>query len=240
MNLATMFANTDISWWAALTAGIVSFFSPCVLPLLPAWLTLVTGMNLDEIKEADKIKYSWLKILPQNLLFVLGFSLVYALLGATFGLVGELLREYGHYLRYVAATFMILFGVYLTGFMTPKFLMREKRVEIRHRPVGLLAPFLVGMGFAVGWVPCQSPILGSILALATVEQSVTDGMLLLAVYSLGLGLPFLIISLAVDKVLRLLQKARPILKHSNLILGIMLILMGVLLASGQLTYNIPH
>lgn len=239
MNLATILAISDVSYWAAFSAGVVSFFSPCVLPLLPAWLTLVTGLNLEEIKAADQKGRAWLKILPPSLLFVLGFSLVYCLMGAAAGYIGELLRNYGHYLRYMAGIFMIFFGLYLTGLISPLFLMRERRAQMSRRPLGLLGSFIVGMGFAAGWVPCQGPILGSILALAAVEQSATQGLRLLGVYSLGLGLPFLVFSLAVGKTLSLIAWARPILNRSGQVMGVLLIILGLLLISGFLNYILP-
>lgn len=237
MNLALEIGTIDVSYWVAFSGGVISFISPCVLPLLPAWLTLITGLSLDEIKSADQKSRAWLKLLPPTLLFVLGISFVYCLLGATAGFIGEILINYGHYFRYLAGIIMIFFGLYLTGFISPLFLMRERRFQMNRRPLGILGSFIVGMCFAAGWASCTGPILVPILALAAVEQSSAQGIRLMAVYSLGLGLPFLILSLAVGKTLSLITKYRSILNRSSQVMGVLLIILGILLISGLLSYT---
>lgn len=222
-------------------AGLASFISPCVLPLIPAWLTLATGLSYDELTGDSKgsgERLGFLKMFAPTLFFVLGFSLVFCLLGVAAGLVGELLDKHGRMLSYLAGIFMIFFGLYLAGLISPAFLMREKRADIRHRPLGLAGSFVVGLGFAAGWTPCVGPVLGAILALAASEQSTGLGLRLLAVYSLGLGLPFLLISLSWGAAWSFVSRLRPVLKWSGRVMGGLLIVLGVLVISGWLNLRL--
>lgn len=231
-------AKLTVTYGAAFTAGLASFISPCVLPLIPAWLTLATGLSYEQLTGENRERLGFLKMFAPTLFFVLGFSAVFCALGAAAGMMGDLLREYSHILRYLAGIFMIFFGLYLTGIISPSFLMREKRADIRHRPLGLVGSFMVGLGFAAGWTPCVGPVLGSILALAAYEQSAGLGLRLLAVYSLGLGLPFLLISLGWGAAWSLLGRMRPVLKWSGRIMGGLLIVLGLLVISGHLNLGI--
>jgi len=227
-----------VTYGAAFMAGLASFISPCVLPLIPAWLTLATGLSYEELAGENKEKLGFLKMFAPTLFFVLGFSVVFCTLGVAAGLVGELLVKHGRVLSYLAGVFMIFFGLYLTGLISPAFLMREKRADIRHRPLGLAGSFVVGLGFAAGWTPCVGPVLGSILALAASEQSAYLGLRLLAVYSLGLGLPFLLISLSWGAAWSFLSRMRPVLKWSGRVMGGLLIVLGVLVISGWLNLGL--
>ena len=235
MELASIFLN-KVGYGAAFTAGLLSFLTPCVLPLIPAWLTLVTGLKYQELSEGGRKNIG--HVFWPTFLFILGFSTVFCALGATAGYLGELLKNYGPLLRYPAGAFMIFFGLYLTGIISPKFLMSEKRAEINRRPFGLAGSFLVGMGFAAGWTPCVGPILGSILALAAYERSALIGLKLLAVYSLGLGLPFIAVSLAWGFVWPFLCRLKPVLNWSGRILGAMMIIIGLLVISGRLSLGL--
>lgn len=227
-----------VTYGAAFMAGLASFISPCVLPLIPAWLTLATGLSYEELAGENKDRLGFLKMFAPTLFFVLGFSLVFCALGVAAGLVGELLQRHGRMLSYLAGVFMIFFGLYLIGLISPGFLMREKRADIRHRPLGLAGSFVVGLGFAAGWTPCVGPVLGSILALAASEQSVGLGLRLLAVYSLGLGLPFLLISLSWGAAWAFLSRMRPVLKWSGRVMGGLLIVLGILVISGWLNLGL--
>jgi len=233
VNLGTLFVQ-NVGYWAAFSAGLLSFFSPCVLPLIPAWLTLVTGLSFDELAAAEKKRFGFVKMLGPTLLFVLGFTLVFSLMGAAAGLVGELLNQYSHLVRYVAGALMIVFGLYLLGVISPAFLMKERRADLQRRPLGLAGSFLVGMGFAAGWTPCVGPILGGILAMAAYEQSADMGLRLLVVYSLGLGLPFLAVSALWGGALSFMSRVRPVVKWSGRVLGGLLIILGILVISGRL------
>ena len=237
MNLGTLFVQ-NVGYWAAFSAGILSFFSPCVLPLIPAWLTLVTGLSFDELAAAEKKRFGFVKLLGPTLLFVLGFTLVFSLMGAAAGLAGEFLTKYSHLVRYLAGALMIVFGLYLLGLISPAFLMRERRVDFQRRPLGLIGSFVVGMGFAAGWTPCVGPILSGILAMAAYEQSADMGFRLLVVYSLGLGLPFLAFSALWGGALTFMARMQPLVKWSGRVLGGLLIVLGILVISGRLNAGI--
>lgn len=235
MDLANLFMD-KVSYGTAFTAGLLSFVTPCVLPLIPAWLTLVTGLNYQQLSEGG-LKNAGRLFWP-TLLFVLGFSAVFCAMGTAAGYIGEILKNYASLLRYPAGAFMIFFGLYLSGIIKPKFLMTEKRAEINRRPFGLIGSFLVGMGFAAGWTPCVGPILLAILALAAYEQSAGAGLRLLAIYSLGLGLPFIAVSLAWGFVWPLLSRLKPVLNWSGRILGGLLIVIGLLVMTGSLSLGL--
>lgn len=237
MNLGTLFIQ-NIGYWAAFSAGLLSFFSPCVLPLIPAWLTLVTGLSFDELAAAEKKRFGFVKLLGPTLLFVLGFTTVFSLMGAAAGLAGEFFNNYSHLVRYLAGALMIVFGLYLMGVISPGLLMKERRVDMQRRPLGLAGSFVVGMGFAAGWTPCVGPILSGILAMAAYEQSTGVGFRLLVVYSLGLGLPFLIFSALWGGALSFMARVRPLVKWSGRILGGLLVVLGILVISGRLNAGI--
>lgn len=235
MELTTLFLS-KVSFGTAFVAGLLSFATPCVLPLIPAWLTLVTGLNYKDLAEGGRSNLG--RLFWPTLFFILGFSAVFCALGAAAGLVGGALNNYGPLLRYPAGTFMIFFGLYLTGIISPKFLMAEKRAHIKNRHLGLAGSFLVGMGFAAGWTPCVGPILTSILALAALEQSAGTGLKLLAVYSLGLGLPFIAVSLAWGFVWPWLNRLKPVFNWSGKVLGGLMIVIGILVISGRLSLGL--
>lgn len=231
-------SKLTVTYGAAFMAGLASFISPCVLPLIPAWLTLATGLSYEQLTEEKPGRLGFLKMFAPTLFFVLGFSAVFCALGVAAGLAGDLLRENSGILRWLAGLFMIFFGLYLTGIINPSFLMREKRADIRHKPLGLAGSFVVGLGFAAGWTPCVGPVLASILALAAYEQSASQGLGLLAVYSLGLGLPFLLVSLGWGAAWSFLGRLKPVLKWSGRIMGGLLIVLGLLVISGRLSLGL--
>lgn len=237
MNLGAMFI-ANIGYGAAFIAGLASFVSPCVLPLIPAWFTLVTGFSFEELADEERKGWRSLRLFWPTLLFVLGFAFVFCAMGAAAGLAGELFKNYGHLLNYLTGALMIFFGLYLAGIFVPSFLTREKRADIRRRPLGLLGSFVVGMGFAAGWTPCVGPALAGILALAASEQSAGPGLRLLAVYSLGLGLPFILLSLAWGAVWAFLCRVRPVVQWSGRVLGVLLMVVGILLISGRLNLGL--
>lgn len=239
MNLSSLFVQ-NISYWAAFSAGLLSFFSPCVLPLIPAWFTLVTGLSFDQLTSIEKKHLGFLKVLGPTVFFVLGFTFVFSLMGAAAGVAGQFLKNYGHWLQYATGAVMVFFGLYLVGVIKFSFLMREHRAGIKGRPLGFIGSFLVGMGFAAGWTPCVGPVLGSILALAVSEESANRGFWLLIVYSLGLGLPFLVISVAWGTAMGFLRKIKPVVRWSNRIVGVLLIILGALVISGRLGTILPQ
>ena len=213
----------------AFAAGLLSFLSPCVLPLIPSYIGFLTGMTLPEVGARRRV------VLLHALLFVGGFSLVFVLLGASATALGRALNHYQVWVQRISGVLIILFGLVCLGVVRTSLLGRERRVEIEQRPVGYLASLLVGMGFAAGWTPCIGPVLGGILSLAATTADVQRGMLLLAVYSAGLALPFLIAALAVESFLAWFQRFRRFLPWVMRISGAMLVLVGLLLVTGEFT-----
>jgi cytochrome c-type biogenesis protein len=213
----------------AFTAGLLSFLSPCVLPLVPSYIGFLTGMTLPELGRRRRVAVG------HAVLFVAGFSLVFILLGASATALGHALGYYEVWLQRVGGVLVILFGILcFVAFRIPG-LVSEHRLHLERKPVGYLGSALVGMAFAAGWTPCIGPVLGAILGLAATTQDVARGMLLLAAYSAGLALPFLIAALAVDSFLGWFQRFRRLLPWVMRASGLLLIGVGVLLLTGEFT-----
>jgi cytochrome c-type biogenesis protein len=213
----------------AFVAGVLSFLSPCVLPLVPSYLGFLTGMTLPEVSVRRH------RVLLHALLFVGGFSLVFILLGASATALGRALNYYQIWLQRVGGVLIILFGLVCLGVFNLQLLSRERRIQLDRKPVGYLGSALVGMAFAAGWTPCIGPVLGGILGLAASSGDVSRGMALLAVYSAGLALPFLIAAVAVESFLGWFQRFRRFLPWVMRISGALLVLVGVLLVTGEFT-----
>ncbi|HET7584146.1 MAG TPA: cytochrome c biogenesis protein CcdA [Gemmatimonadaceae bacterium] len=213
----------------AFTAGLLSVLSPCVLPLIPSYITFVTGMRLDELHSARRTA------LVHAVLFVSGFTLIFLALGATATVLGRVLLVYRDWISRVGGVVIILFGLYLLGVFTPAALQRERRVHLAHKPVGYLGSVLVGIAFGAGWTPCIGPILGSILIYTSSTASLGRGLLLLFMYSLGLAIPFLVAALAIDKFLGLFQRYRAAMVWASRAGGVLLIVIGVLLVTNYFT-----
>ena len=213
----------------AFAAGLLSFLSPCVLPLIPSYVGFLTGMS---VQEAERRRWT---ALLHGLWFVAGFSLVFVLLGAAASAVGGLLREYQVWLGRVGGVLVILFGMYLLGILRPAFLMRERRIQLARKPLGYFGSGVVGFTFGAAWTPCIGPILGGILTLAATQAGLAAGMMLLAVYALGLALPFLLTALALDRFLVWFQRFRPYIVWVDRIAGGMLIVLGILLVTDSFT-----
>ena len=213
----------------AFAAGLLSFLSPCVLPLIPSYVGYLTGMSVDEVQQRRGTA------VLHGLWFVAGFSLVFILLGAAASAVGTLLRDYQQWVARVGGVLLILFGIYLLGFVRPLFLMREWRVELARKPLGYFGSGLVGVTFGAAWTPCIGPILGGILTLAATSAGLGQGMALLAIYALGLAIPFLVTALALDRFLVWFQRFRPYIVWVDRIAGAMLIVLGILLVTDSFT-----
>jgi cytochrome c-type biogenesis protein len=213
----------------AFTAGLLSFLSPCVLPLVPSYVGYLTGMTRPESGVQRRAT------LAHALLFILGFTLVFILLGATATALGRALGYYQVWLQRAGGVLVILFGLFCLGVFNWRWLTRERRLHFERKPVGYLGSALVGMAFAAGWTPCIGPVLGGILGLAASSSDVSRGMLLLAVYSAGLALPFLLAAFAVESFLEWFQRFRPFLPWVMRISGVMLVAVGLLLVSGEFT-----
>ena len=213
----------------AFVAGLLSFLSPCVLPLVPSYLGFITGLSLNEMSARRRVA------LIHSLLFVSGFSLVFILLGMGATALGRALNYHQVWLQRVGGVLIILFGIYLLGIFRLGFLERESRLHIEQKPLGYFGTLLVGMAFAAGWTPCIGPILGGILTLAGTQADLSRGTLLLAVYSAGLALPFLVAAWAVEAFLDWFQRFRKYLPWVQRASGVLLIIVGVLLVSGEFT-----
>jgi cytochrome c-type biogenesis protein len=235
LNLGALFVE-NISLGSAFLAGLAIFFTPCVLPLIPAWLVMVTGLSCEDLLSSEPGRSA---LFRPTLCFVLGFVTVFTLLGAAAGSLGGYLEEHKGLIRGAAGAVMIFFGACLAGFISPAFLHRERRVALTRRPLGLAGSFVVGLGFAAGWTPCAGPVLASILALAATEGSAGEGARLLAVFGLGLGAPFLVLAVAWGQGLAWLVRVRPLARRAGLILGLGLMALGLLVLTGRLNLAWP-
>jgi len=219
---------------AALVAGMLSFLSPCVLPLVPPYLVYLTGASLERFADAEPEPRVRRETLAAALLFVLGFSTVFVALGASASAVGALLRAYSGELAILAGAAIIVMGLHFLGLTPIALLMREKRLQVA-KPVGLWGAYLMGLAFALGWTPCIGPILAAILAVAASEETVTRGASMLAVYSLGLGIPFLLAAFAVESFAAFLARFRAHLGLVEKAMGGLLVLTGVAFLTGTVT-----
>ncbi len=225
-----MFTET-ISFHAAFAAGLLSFFSPCILPLLPAYFTFITGFSLDELtQDTPSVKR---KVFLATIAYVSGFSAVFILLGASASLLGNLISQFSWVIRYAGAGIIIVFGLHLLGVINIKGLNFEKRVHLSEKPIHLMGTFVIGMAFGAGWSPCIGPMLGSILIVAGSQETVYKGILLLCIYSAGLALPFILISLFINRILEIMKRATKVLFVVNKVSGVLLILMGILLITDK-------
>ena len=228
---------TSISLGLAFLAGLVSFLSPCVLPLAPSYLTFVSGLSLEELGGADRPDAGARRrhAVLHAALFILGFSLVFVALGATATAFGAALRRALPVLQQVGGVVIVLFGLWLLGVVRPGWLLRERRAQLARRPAGLAGSVLVGIAFGAGWTPCIGPVLASILLYAGMQATMTHGVLLLATYALGLGVPFLVAAVALDWFLARTRAVRRHLRTIERAAGGLLVVAGVLLLSGRFT-----
>lgn len=223
--------EVSIGLVAALMAGIFSFLSPCVLPLVPSYLALVTGMSLEDLQEGVNRKATFI----HSLLFVLGFSAIFIILGASASFLGQFFKQYELWIARIGGVIIIILGLHLSGVFKLAPLMREKRIHVSDTPAGYLGTIGVGMAFAAGWTPCLGPVLGAILTYGMSTDTMWAGVGLLTAYSAGLAIPFLVASLALDAFLQGFKRFRrwiPVVEKAS---GLMLIGLGVLLLTGQLT-----
>lgn len=213
---------------ASFVAGIATFVSPCILPLIPAFISYITGASVDQLKRPET---GHAAVFLKTLFFVLGFSLVFVLLGASATWLGGLAGKYKDYVRWIGGILVILFGLHLTGVLRIRFLYHQARFNAARSPLGHIQPFLIGIAFAAGWTPCVGPILSSILILASAQQTIGSGILLLAVYSLGLGIPFLFTALFINLTLRFFQSIKNYYRYIEIASGLVLVLVGLLLVT---------
>jgi cytochrome c-type biogenesis protein len=212
---------------AAFLAGILSFLSPCVLPLVPGYVSLISGASVEELQSSERRLLG--TVMLHSITFVLGFSVVFIALGAVATGVGQVVNEYHSLLSKVAGVIVIIFGLHLTGILKIKALYADKRMHDVKGSSSAIGSFAVGFAFAFGWTPCIGPILATILVLASAQGTVMKGVVLLAVYSMGLAVPFLLTSLGVDRFLAFYGRFRKHLHTVEVLSGILLIAIGVLI-----------
>lgn len=229
----------DISLWIAFSAGLLSFFSPCVLPLIPSYLTYITGLSFAELDQSHPgMRVRW-RVIAHSLAFVLGFSIVFISLGALAGFASfslqQTLRESLIWVQRLGGVLIFLFGIHMTGLFHFGVLLGEKRVHLRDKPSGYLGTMLVGLAFAAGWTPCIGPILGGILTLVAGTAGDTwRGVVLLSTYSVGLGIPFLLAGLLFHGFLEFFKRFRKHIRLGEIFTGILLMVVGVLLFFNQI------
>jgi cytochrome c-type biogenesis protein len=225
----------QISLVAAFSAGLLSFVSPCVLPLVPSYLSYITGLSVEQLTNStERTKFRW-TIIANALLFIGGFSSVFIAFGASASLIGQALITYQDHLRRIGGVLVVVFGLYLLGILNLKFLQVERRFHFHNRPAGYLGSVLIGIAFAAGWTPCVGPVLGTILLYASTQDSLLHGMLLLSAYSLGLGLPLFLTALGVDRFLAYFKEVRGYLWGVSTVSGVVLVILGVMIYANSLT-----
>ncbi len=226
----------DVSIWAAFAAGVLSFLSPCVLPLVPPYLCYLAGVNLEELTEAEgeEARNAWRKALLAAFIFVLGFSTVFVAMGAGASAIGQLLREYLDILAKIAGVVIIIMGLHFMGLFKIRFLLMEKRYHADAKPATFIGAYVIGLAFALGWTPCIGPVLASILAIAASEESVSRGAFLLAVYSAGLGVPFLLAAFAINGFLSFMKRFRRHMRTVEIVMGLFLVITGIMFLTGSM------
>jgi len=225
--------SEHVPYHLALLAGLASFFSPCVLPLIPAYFTFITGLSLEELTES-RASALRIKIIGSTILYVCGFSFVFIILGASASYLGNFVFEYRNVITKIGGAVIILFGFHLTGIIRIRYLDVEKRLHIQKKPLHFLGAFFIGIAFGAGWSPCIGPLLGSILIIAGSQETIRTGILLLVVYSAGLAIPFILISIFIHFLLAFIKKTVKIIRYVNAVAGILLIIIGLLLLTDKL------
>ncbi len=227
---------TQVSLFAAFSAGLLSFISPCVLPLVPSYLSYITGLSVENLAKVEERQRFKSAILLNALLFIAGFSTVFIAFGASASLIGQVLYEYQDIIRKVGGILIVIFGLYLLGILKLNLLMTERRLmHFESRPVGYVGSFLIGTAFAAGWTPCVGPVLGTILAYASTTESMSGGVMLLSAYSFGLGLPFFLTAFGMDTFLSYFKNLRRYLGGVSVVSGALLVLVGVMIFTDSVT-----
>ncbi|NBN62093.1 cytochrome c biogenesis protein CcdA [Microvirga tunisiensis] len=224
----------EVSLVGAMLAGLLSFVSPCVLPLVPPYLGFLAGTSLDEIADGKAESEASRRVFFTSIAFVLGFSTVFVALGASASLIGQTISQHLQILGYIAGVVIIIMGLHFLGVFRIALLYREARVQVQRKPAGLGGAYVLGLAFAFGWTPCVGPILAAILFVAGSEDTVARGALLLSAYALGMGIPFLAAALFAGPFLRFMQKFRRHMRRVEQAMGVFMILTGILFLSGQL------
>ncbi len=232
-----MLAYQEVSYFAAFLAGLLSFLSPCILPLVPGYISFISGISLEDLNKNDnRDKQTLYRVLLGALFFILGFSVVFILLGASATFLGQFLQQYSDWFKRAGGIIIIVFGLHMMGIINIPFLNMQRKFQTNSEFSFNLffTPFVIGFAFAFGWTPCIGPILATILLYAGTQDTVLKGMSLLAVYSLGLAVPFLFTALAVNKFYQISVQIKKYFRIIELIGGIMLILIGIFIFSDSI------
>jgi len=225
----------NVSVFTAFIAGLVSFLSPCVLPLVPGYISIISGASLEQLKAREKDSSLFRTVLLNSIMFIIGFSITFILLGASATWIGQILLSKMRLLGQIAGLILIAFGIHLTGLVKINALYKDKRFHNLEKPRGLVGALVLGLAFAFGWTPCIGPILAGIMTIASTKQTVTEGMFLLGIYSAGLGIPFLLTSLALNKFLAFYGRFKKHFHAVEVASGILVIAIGVLILTGSLS-----
>lgn len=227
--------TSNISFVIAFSAGFLSFVSPCVLPLVPSYVSYITGLSLDDLCASQDKRRTREIAIKNSLMFIMGFSSIFMLFGASTTYIGQFFLSHQVIIRQIGGALIILFGLYIMGLFNFAVLARDARFHFQSKPAGYLGSYFVGVAFGAGWTPCVGPILGSILVYASTSGSVLTGVELLAVYSLGLGLPLLLASLGVQTFLNYFQKTKRYMNWISRASGAFLVAVGIMIFTNSLT-----
>jgi cytochrome c-type biogenesis protein len=227
--------SQEVTLLAAFAAGFLSFVSPCVLPLIPGYISFISGLTLEEMQGNAAASSSRGRVLLASSAFVLGFTVVFVAAGASASALGKFMYQQSPILEKIAGTILIILGLHMMGVFRIRLLENDKRIHTQRKPAGPVGAFLVGTAFAFAWTPCIGPILGGILAMAASRDSVAEGMQMLAVYSLGLGVPFLLTSVAINRFFAAAARIRKHYRTIELVSGGLLIVVGLLIFFDQFT-----
>lgn len=222
-------ATGQLGLLIAFTAGLLSFLSPCVLPLVPSYITFITGMTLEDMQQTKR------ETLQHAIVFVIGFSLIFLALGAGATVFGQLMLRYREWISRVGGALIVVFGLYMLGVFNFAFMMKDTRLHLSDKPLGYFGTLLVGVTFGAGWSPCIGPILGAIMTMAATEADLQRGLVLLAAYSAGLAVPFLVAAVMVDKFLKVFARLRHQMIWVNRVAGVMLLVVGILMLTNRFT-----
>ena len=219
----------------AFIGGLVSFLSPCVLPLVPGYISIISGSSLDQLKSRERDSSLFRAVLLNSVMFIIGFTVTFIMLGASATWIGQVLVSRMQLLGRIAGLVLIVFGIHLLGIVKINALYQDKRFHSVEKPRGVVGAFVLGLAFAFGWTPCIGPILAGILTIASTKQTVTEGMFLLGIYSAGLGIPFLMTSLALNQFLSFYSRFKKHFHAVEIVSGALVIAVGLLMITGSLT-----
>ncbi len=225
----------DVSLGGALLAGLLSFVSPCVLPIVPPYLAWLAGVSFDELKDTEPGATQRRRVVIAAIAFVLGFATVFIALGATASVVGRSIAQYFDTLSVIAGIIIIIMGLHFLGVFRIGMLYREARVQVARKPAGVVGAYVIGLAFAFGWTPCVGPVLAAILFIAGSEGSAAQGALLLAAYSLGIGIPFVLAALFASRFLGWAARFKRHMHKIEMAMGALLVVTGILFITGQMS-----